>query len=685
MKRAILFLLVSFVLIEPLSAQQAFGAKSVQEKAKSLQRTLDKPSSANTLESVAKSIRAKRAADIFKWARQNLKFQPYQGQLRGAEGVAVDLTGNSVDQALFLHEIFKQKGIQSRFVRGQLSETQIDEVLYRFAGSASLINPSGLSSEKVVVDASVLARYRTLLDEHVWLEIEDNGAWLGVDPIFNQGLGPSAVDAKSRETTLWNDLQSSVSIEFRAALADGQIKTFGQYTGPLSHLGTRDISLTFEQDVRLNHAIRPIIHIGDDSKVGGYLPKADIRSLEARIKLKRGRLETQHRLMLEAEGESRSVFSFDQVYYSIGIFTTQISPTYARVRATNSLHSGLVALSALADSIQDEAKVPQDPFLNQAHRQLPYAISNAYLAHSDRLVNELAFSMGTRAFHTEPRIVATALLRNGGEYALRMRLMQPGLEAIPRQGVPVASATGLISLVSYLESDLESQLLAKIQSVPLQTASAVFQKAITEDSELLTIDRSNLRDVSKLKLGKTRSDSLRQEVTRFGRIVLIPKGAAKDGTPSRAWWSVSPTNGSVHGSTGEGLLTAASETAGKEALGESAIQLMKKVLVLSDSTEDLQAYVGLVCKSRDDVVRLMQSYCAKKGPVELPDHNTCLSAPPHVDNLVGSCDERLNGARCGVSIASALLSGKLTALYSDSESESSKTRHKGKAFGITCQ
>lgn len=661
--------------------------KALERDARAMQKSLDKPKVLPfQVESTAKSIRAKGASDIFKWVKQNVQFQPYNGELRGARGVLVDTSGNSVDQALLLAELLQHRGYTVRFVRGRYTNTQVDELLRRFAGTASLINPRDLGGEKVIHDALTLPRYTSLLDQHVWLEVEVKGAWIAADPVFNQDLGPSPVDVLQRNTELWDDLRAKVHVEFEATLKDGQVKKVGEYNGLLGPLAYNAITITFEPDVRLEHAIRPLVSVAGQVQVNDYLPRHDITHLRMKIHTRRGRLEARHVETLVSPTDARSAFSYEQAYFAVSFFPGAVPSAYAREAARVSLETGADSLQAMASARQSETALELSPFLNLAHQTLPHAVATAYLAHFDRLTEELAFSMGTRVFNTEPRILSTALLRDGGDYALRMSVHQPGLEAAPRQGVPVAAATGLLTLVGHLEADLESRIIERLSTRPLLTMGDFFAQAWAQGVPLMTIDRTNLAQVSKLGWQRNRADRVREHVSRKGHIVVVPRtGVNLSNRNFQGWWALQPSTGVLSGSIGDGLLSAANEDSKPVQLGTSSLEIMKNVLILADTTEDTTAYISLVCQARQNVGRLVTTFCAKQEPIALPAADACITQITPTDSVMGTCEERTEGARCGASVASALLSGELTVMYSDEETKNARARHKGKAFGLSCQ
>ena len=57
---------------------------------------------------------------IFKWVYDNIKYEPYYGSLKGAQGTFISRAGNDTDQASLLISLLRSSNIPARYVKGQV-------------------------------------------------------------------------------------------------------------------------------------------------------------------------------------------------------------------------------------------------------------------------------------------------------------------------------------------------------------------------------------------------------------------------------------------------------------------------------------------------------------------------------------------------------------------------------------
>ena len=197
-------------------------------------------------------------AQIFRFVSEEVRYEPYSGSLRGANGTLWSLAGNSADKAMLFAALLDESLIEYRFAVGSLNPTQIelltlqmdltaDSLLnhYNAAFTAANLPPSfgkldvlGATPEPVVspeanadyqemivraaqsiADAQTLAENQIAIiaealtaanitipelaaatlpsmetDRHVWIQIPDGPNWANYLPAFRNQITPTAAD-----------------------------------------------------------------------------------------------------------------------------------------------------------------------------------------------------------------------------------------------------------------------------------------------------------------------------------------------------------------------------------------------------------------------------------------------------------------------------------------------------------
>ena len=84
--------------------------------------------------------------DIFRFVQEQIRFEPYGGILRGANGTLVARAGNSADQALLLAELLKASSVPVRFVMGSLDDAAVETLMARTVVDAETARTQTLQS-----------------------------------------------------------------------------------------------------------------------------------------------------------------------------------------------------------------------------------------------------------------------------------------------------------------------------------------------------------------------------------------------------------------------------------------------------------------------------------------------------------------------------------------------------------
>ncbi|APX92068.1 hypothetical protein BWR19_03445 [Halomonas sp. 1513] len=97
-----------------------------------------------------------RPEALFEWVRDETRWLPYAGELRGAAGVMQDRMGSSLDRALLLAALMEDAGHTVRLARTELSEEALERLDSAWADDAVARRPDG-PVEMDLSEASIAA------------------------------------------------------------------------------------------------------------------------------------------------------------------------------------------------------------------------------------------------------------------------------------------------------------------------------------------------------------------------------------------------------------------------------------------------------------------------------------------------------------------------------------------------
>lgn len=151
------------------------------------------------------------AEPAFNYVRDHIRLESYRGAFRGAGGTFRSRAGNAADRSLLLAQLLKSKGIETRFVTGQLPPEK-SEILFRrmfepIKGEASAPSPQQENKDLAVrVRARAAHDYAAVraalgenlpagggidhdailaeLASHVWLQAKSGENWIDLDSAF---------------------------------------------------------------------------------------------------------------------------------------------------------------------------------------------------------------------------------------------------------------------------------------------------------------------------------------------------------------------------------------------------------------------------------------------------------------------------------------------------------------------
>lgn len=188
----------------------------------------------------------------FRFVRDEIAYEPYSGVMRGAAGTYASRAGNAADRTLLLTRFLRDKGIRTRFAIGTLTQVQREQLLARTfnrkaEGSLNVVPASNdnsfsqrlfrraerdyegvraaLGSQLPPVATPTREQLLLEMNPHVWAQADVNGAWVDLDPSFEDAaIGRAVGTLQSTTEELPVELHQRVTIRLVTETAlDGML------------------------------------------------------------------------------------------------------------------------------------------------------------------------------------------------------------------------------------------------------------------------------------------------------------------------------------------------------------------------------------------------------------------------------------------------------------------------------
>ncbi|MFU8804637.1 MAG: transglutaminase-like domain-containing protein, partial [Bradymonadaceae bacterium] len=619
--------------------------------------------------------------NIFRWVRDHIDFEPYTGALRGATGTLAAGSGNAVDQALLLTALFNEAGHETRFVTGTIHPQDAVELMRKFAGSASVVNTNNLAAGGIFgkEDAAGNTRYLQLIQQHVWVEVNDQDTMRAADPILAPLFGMSPAVSNLRSETLPEMFATSLEIQLVGNLKDGQETTHLTVAGPLSLYAYRALTLGFSDEPSRQGSLRPTFTLDGRSTHGLPVPVSQLVNLELRYTLSIGRRQSKWTQTLFRQGTSANIFAFDQQHFSIAVIPGWTSNDQVARLGTKASNDAVSKIDAWIDA-RGKSKRPATK--TEIHQTVQGVLDDlgpllpfAFARNLDRITFELADNLGVRPILQSPRIVTTAILRQADRYHVDVELQGDVIEAMPMQGVPSVVATGFLGLYGRIKNQLEGDLLEEATTRKAVTVNVIFEAAQKARIPFTTIESSSIKALESLEVDPSLKARMRDMATRRGMVLLAPtKMVTIDGVEHYGWWGLHPLNGVIEGYSHDALLSQRAESV-TVTPADSVLDTIRGTLRISAllyrsislATEGTTHYSGAVCAARGDLISLSRAMCATNKPLDLPKLSSCLEEKPTksqgiVSFTAPTCTSQIARSQCGAVVINAFLRGRLSVL-----------------------
>jgi hypothetical protein len=622
-----------------------------------------------TLKKTLRSIRGSgNPAKVFEWVRENIRFEPYPGSMRGALGVLMSGSGNSVDQALLLGALYRAGGVRVRFAYGRVYGGDAKSVLEAFRGEASVIGSDSVPTNSWNQELGVF-------DDHVWVEVWHRGKFVAADPVLSSDFGVAKAQFLENVPEISADRLGTMEVILSCRLQDDQTRTLLTMSGPVSAFANRSLSLSFSPDLRLKSSLRPALSVEAKRKVGGHFPLDSLEHLELRYRLQIGNIERRWEQTLYRSTDHFNPFDVDQPYFAILVLPGWTASRQLLGATRTVVEDSLKVMNwAVQEGRKSSVGIDGAATLNEIHRDLGLVIGLTYAVHLDRLIVSLAESLGVTPFFDSPRIITTGIFRRGRHYRFWTETKHTGIRGVSKRGVPAQTAVGFVALVGHLANRLNAILLDRVSDSRVGSTARTFRAAAKSKVPVKTITPMELNTLEKLKIGAEARASITRSIKEEGALVLVTKRPVEDeGKARSAWWSLNPSRGHLSGGLTEFQQGLSGETdensegciglaCGVSAAQELIRQLMNGVQGASDQRQDFREEA---CDSSKRIRTLARSFCAVRKSVPLPDIDECVGTVNRGERdmfATPSCVEQTLPLRCGAVLVNAFLQGSLTAM-----------------------
>ncbi len=541
--------------------------------------------------------------DLFKTVAEQIRFEPYEGILRGVMGTAISHRGNSLDQALLLRHVLSMQGYQSRLVTGRLNKAnslillrgmyppQLPEFSY-----SELYNPFKLEKSEHLINA---------VSKHYWVEVnQGTNQWLPLDPSFPRAkIGEAYAEAEHYYEQAQDDWKQIISIRLMQKTKNNKAKTVFDIEMPVSELGYIPLSLSCMGAPLEEPAKKPdksgsslglfgkSLNNSESVKKDAEEPKSEPRILGTQydwaLRIRgQGSRQSAHSVQFQQSGtliskewleitiktpghEDRNI---QRVLYEAPDdrpehqpsmyrrYVLEVLPGIVRPELAEAIHAQFIRMpiedwkQSMAQSHKTGdfgAVVATDEALASRLLQM---ILTRFAEASDEASDRAAYRNGVAVIRSLPRVlIASAELENKVlKFSMDLRLDE--VEAIPFPGMP-SKATRLFQMGrGILESIAEGQVLQQLTAGSVVTTSSVMSLAQSDGIPLKVVDVSGLSSFMKrtnlpLKVRQTLMSSLIE-----GREIIIPEKPVRiAGVERWGWWQIEKASGRNIGVMDNGL------------------------------------------------------------------------------------------------------------------------------------
>jgi len=543
--------------------------------------------------------------EIFEAIATRIRFEPYAGVLRGAEGTAIAGSGNSLDQSMLLASLLRRQGYGVRFVAGDL-EDKNRRILLRGLFPPKIPELS-FTSEYAPFDPYSDSSLLQLVKDHYWLEVRQGDGWLPLDPSFPRAvIGEAYGVVREHMEQLPEDVYATIKILYKRQLVSKVVETAAQIDERVADIALHPISLvevmvplqmpveeskksatlgTFggalsgksptteeretatdeqQQVVGAAYEWRLIVPrrgmMSGVSVVLNEKPKTGIARewLEFEIGAPGMALRKVTRTLFQAGSAGKIAKPPEFSHYTISLFNGPVS------QQTVSQQIGIaekgLPMASLKRSVDAMRTSPETSGLTEAlaieeklGTKLLHLLSLRLAAESDSLSDMVAYRNGAALSRETPRIFISSLVSGELGYSIAMDLRLDEVTAIPFPGAPIRLAELFQTGRGLQNSVLEGKVLEHFSGKPAVTTARLMDKAREQEAKLFAVNAGSFGEFAEQSdIPQNVREIISPYLKSGGEVIIAGRPIELDGRRRWGWWAMDPASGRAIGVMDDG-------------------------------------------------------------------------------------------------------------------------------------
>ena len=541
------------------------------------------------------AARAAELADIdatFAFVRDGIATQAYAGAMRGPAGTLQARAGSPADKALLLAALLGAKDIPVRFVHAPLADADTAALIsaalrpmpqpspqdlsdafktlgidaaaarsgaaavrqrYEAAVDATIASAAAptdaiaalLKSKNAALaadDSALHARWTENLRDHWWLQAQENGAWVDLDPSLpdaaaGKHLGAAPADGVD---ALPDDVQGSLTVALtatRIVAGAPQTSTLVQRAMKLTEIDAQPVVVTLgdrsagSTGIATAASFTPSIGFGGSEETGDPFGLDGLASVELDVTVQQpgGTTRSYRRTVLDRRSSgaptidpawtaARSAYALTGIYDILPV-TGDLDLGFTGIREAGGL-AMVQAVMAYAAAGGNGKQMPP-----AASERFPMGALH-YFEYDQLVRRRLSASTGARFFFDRPLIALehrSFTLSGGKQTGVdQFDIVENGMDA----AAPAPASASRANLTrGYVETFVEQHLFA----APNDGGTIAVMDAAQRDGVALTVLSG----------------------PQYGGVAVAPQRSVNvGGTPRIGWWQVDPATGNVVGRMG---------------------------------------------------------------------------------------------------------------------------------------